>query len=159
MISELFVENKKAPPQTKIFLSQSYYNWQILIAIFWISIGVYFLFTKYWIFGIVFILYILFRMKDIPKFLKLVKRDRIQIELSVKGISLKGGRSISWSSISEDKVILESNHSAPWNAYEYLTFTAKSRKFKIFVNHLDTSSSRLEYLLKIYRKRSEKEKN
>ncbi len=61
MISELFVENKKAPQQTKIYLSKNYYYWQILIAIFWISIGGYFLFPKYWILGILFVfLYIIY---------------------------------------------------------------------------------------------------
>ncbi len=48
---------------------------------------------------------------------------------------------------------------SPWNAPEYLTFKARSREFKIFINNLDTNSSRLEYLLKIYRKRNEEEKN
>ncbi len=103
--------------------------------------------------------YILFTFRDIPKFLKLVKSNRIQIELSNKGISIEGRRPISWNSISEEKVIIEPYMASPWNAPEYLTFKARSREFKIFINNLDTNSSRLEYLLKIYRKRNEEEKN
>jgi len=159
MISELFVENKKAPLQTKIYISKSYYYWQIALAIFWIAVGVYFLFAVHWIIGVVVILYMLLTMRGIPGYLKLVKENSIQIELSDKGIALEGRKAISWGAISKDQIINEANHASPWNPNEYLTFTARSKEFKIFLNHLDTNSSRLEYLLKIYRKRSEKKKN
>ena len=159
MTSEIFVENKRAPQQTKIYLSRLYYYWKILTAIFWIAIGSYFLFTRYWIFGILFVLYILFAYRRIPKHLKLLKDNNIQIELSNKGISLYGGKTISWNSISQERIMIEPQYTSQWNPPEYLTFKAKSQDFKILVNPLDTSSTRLEYLLKIYRKRSEKVKN
>ncbi len=156
MISELFVENKKAPQQTKIYISESYYYRQIALAIFWIAVGVYFLFAVHWIIGVVVILYMLLAMRGIPRYLKLAKENSIQIELSDKGIALEGRKAISWEAISNDQIINEANHTSPWNPDEYLTFTAGSEEFKVFLNHLDTNSSRIEYLLKIYRKRSEK---
>ena len=55
--------------------------------------------------------------------------------------------------------MIEPQYTSQWNPPEYLTFKAKSQDFKILVNPLDTNSTRLEYLLKIYRKRSKKVKN
>lgn len=158
MISELFVENKKAPQRVKIYLSKSYFYKQIISVIIWVSIGVYAFLMLNKILGVLLILYIFFSIKEIVKNFNLIKKNKVQLELSEKGISLEGQKIINWNSILEEKVIVKPNYGNPWNSYEYLTFKAKSKKYKILINHLDISILNLEYFLKIYRKRSANEK-
>ncbi|SOS56039.1 hypothetical protein [Tenacibaculum finnmarkense] len=153
MISELFEENKKAPSETIVRLSKSYYFWQIVLFLFWISIAIWIIFLGSKIFGILLVCLAMYNIKDIFKVFSIIKNNSIQMTLSSKGISLYDGKTLSWNSIKDDKIIVEPDYITSAISEEYLTFKINHNEKKIFINNLDINSLRLEYLLKIYRNR------
>ncbi|MFD2561436.1 hypothetical protein [Aquimarina rubra] len=75
--------------------------------------------------------------------------------LSEEGISYKGARIKKWSEIKNEDIIFEPS-STGRKSYYYLSYDHRNRNEEILINELDISTQRLEYLLKIYRKRSQK---
>lgn len=153
MLSDLFEENKKAPSETIVRLSKSYYYWQIVLFLFWISIAIILIFLDLKIFGFLLACLVMYNMKNIFKVFSIIKNNSIQMTLSSKGISLCDGKTLSWNSIEDDKIIVKPNYGALAISKEYLTFKINQNEKKIFINNLDITSLRLEYLLKIYRNR------
>jgi len=158
MTSKLFEANKKAPRETIIHLSKTYYIWKAFVNLIWVCLGILMLLTTYKIFGIALIIYILYQSIKLVKTFKILNKGRVQIRLSSEGISLQGGKLFAWSSINNENIIVEPNYTASAISKEYFSFDVNGSNKKIFLNNLDISSLRLEYLLEIYRKRSQKKK-
>ncbi|MBU2945437.1 hypothetical protein [Zobellia uliginosa] len=153
MLAGLFEENKKAPSQTIVRLSKSYYYWQIVLFLFWISIAIILIFLDLKIFGFLLACLVTYNMKDIFKVFSTIQNNLIQMTLSSKGISLCDGKTFSWNSIEDDKIIVKPNYAASVISKEYLTFKINHIEKEIFINNLDINSLRLKYLLKTYRNR------
>ncbi|MFD2561431.1 hypothetical protein [Aquimarina rubra] len=114
--------------------------------------GIYTFFSLSYFIGIGFIAISVYGIKS--KY-KLVKDRSIQLILSDAGISYKGTRIKKWSEIKNEDIVTEPNYSGGQLEY-YLKYDHRNGNEKILINVLDISTQRLEYLLKIYRKRNKK---
>ncbi len=84
------------------------------------------------------------------------KSPKILLKLSEKGITPQNSRLIKWSNIEKAEIIVKPNYSNSVIQKEYLIISSKQGKREVFINDLDITALRLEYLIKIYRNRFNK---
>ncbi|WP_298546360.1 hypothetical protein [uncultured Aquimarina sp.] len=152
MLESLFTENKKAPKETTIYYSKSNSRFYMLFSILFLGFGIYAFFSLSYLIGIGFITLSVYGIRNNRK---LIKDKSVQLTLSEEGISYKGARTKKWSEIINENIIFEPSSTGVKSQY-YLSYDHRNRNEKILINELDISTQRLNYLLKIYRKRSEK---
>ncbi|WP_299313574.1 hypothetical protein [uncultured Aquimarina sp.] len=152
MLESLFVENKKAPIKTVIYYSKSSSLFNVIFSILFLIFGIYVFFYLNYLIGIGFIAISVYGIRNNYK---LTKDNSVQLILSKEGIGYKGARIKKWSEIKNENIIFEPSSTGRKSQY-YLSYDHRNRNEKILINELDISTQRLSYLLKIYRKRSEK---
>lgn len=80
--------------------------------------------------------------------------NKIYLKLSNKGITLKDKTFVSWSQIQKTEFQNKNIHASSIINDEYLIINTSSRKIEVYINELNIGTQELNYLLKIYRKRS-----
>ncbi|WP_299211591.1 hypothetical protein [uncultured Aquimarina sp.] len=152
MLESLFVENKKAPKETKIYYSKPTSLFHMEFSILFLGFGIYSFFSLSYFIGIGFIAISVYGIRNNHK---LIKDRSVQLILSEEGIAYKGTRIKRWSEIKNEDIIFEPSSSGGRSEY-YLSYDYRNRNEKILINELDISTQRINYLLKIYRNRSQK---
>ncbi|WP_298311895.1 DUF308 domain-containing protein [uncultured Aquimarina sp.] len=155
MLESLFVENKKAPKETRIHYTKSNGIFYIIFSILFLGFGIYAFFYLSYLIGIGFIAISVYGIRENRK---LIKDTSVQLILSEEGITYKETRIKRWSEIKNEHIIFEPSPTGRKSQY-YLSYDHRNRNEKILINELDISPQRVEYLLKIYRKRSAKSVN
>jgi hypothetical protein len=121
---------------------------------FWILMGGVMIFFGQKVFGIILICFTVYQSRKLINVFSSLHKKSPQLTLSSVGISLYGKKPYSWNSIRNEKIIVEPNYSASAVTSEFLIFEVNGTEKKILISNLNTSSSNIEYLLKIYRKRN-----
>ncbi|GAA4277990.1 hypothetical protein [Aquimarina mytili] len=150
--------NSYAPDETIIKLSRT----KLLTEnILWSTLMILCLYSVYFnLYGLRYLallLFFLFLYGVYRNVKKAKKEPKIQLRLSNKGLTLKNGSFINWSEIKKMEVIVKPNYSSSIQQ-EYLVVSTNKGKMELYVNELNINSLRLEYLIKIYRKRFKKTK-
>ncbi len=150
--------NSYAPDETIIKLSRTKL---VTKNILWITLMIVCVYSVYFnLYGLRYLallLFFLFVYGVYQNVKKIKKEPKIQLRLSNKGLTLKNRSFINWSEIKKMEVIVKPNYSSSIQQ-EYLVVSTKKGKMEFYVNELNISSLRLEYLIKIYRKRFEEKK-
>ncbi|WP_101446094.1 hypothetical protein [Aquimarina sp. MAR_2010_214] len=98
---------------------------------------------------------IILSIYGIRSYYKSPKNENPRLILSDDGIVSNGSQVRKWSEIKNEDIIVKPSYSGRFGDY-YLSYDHKNGSEKIFINELDISTQKLNYLLKIYRKRSDK---
>ncbi|AXT59213.1 hypothetical protein D1816_02235 [Aquimarina sp. AD10] len=151
--------NSYAPDETIIKLSRT----KLLTEnILWSTLMIVCLYSAYFnLYGLRYLallLFFLFLYGVYQNVKKAKKEPKIQLRLSNKGLTLKNESFINWSEIKKMEVIVKPNYSSSIQQ-EYLVVNTNKDKTEFYINELNISSLRLEYLIKIYRKRFDKKQN
>ncbi|WP_299895255.1 hypothetical protein [uncultured Aquimarina sp.] len=152
MLGSLIEENKKAPEKTVIYFSRSRSLFIIIFCVLLICFGIYVFFKiNYFLALALFIGAAI----GIHRNLKLYKDQRPQLIISDKGITNNKGKFRSWSGIKNEEIVPKANYHHDRSG-NYLTYYYHNRIEKMSIDELDIGIGKLNYLLRIYRKRSQK---
>ncbi|MDY8137271.1 hypothetical protein [Aquimarina sp. 2201CG5-10] len=152
MLESLFVENKKAPKETIIYYSKRYKVFNLIVSILLLGFGIYVFFYHNYYLGTGIVILSIYGIRN---YHKSPKNDVPQLILSEEGIIFNGKRIRKWSEIKNEDIIVKPSYSGGQGEY-YLSYDHKNGNEEIFINELNISTQKLNYLLKIYRNRSEK---
>ncbi|GGA85291.1 hypothetical protein GCM10008015_27560 [Flavobacterium palustre] len=156
MLKSLFEENTKAPEETIISLSKSYSYFQIFGGIVYIVLCLVAIFSNfsvsYKILCFLILIYLTYALYSNVKESK--TESKVCLKLNDKGIQIKSNKFITWSKIETFEFISRPNYSSSSQSKDYLVLNTSNGKEEIFLNELNISSQKLNYLLKIYKNRS-----
>ncbi len=152
MLESLFVENKKAPEETIIYYSKTHKAFNLIVSILLLGFGIYAFFYHNYYLGIGIIVLSIYLISN---YNKSPENDTPQLILSKQGIISNGNRIRKWSEIKNEDIIVKHSYSGGRGEY-YLSYDHKNGNEEILIDELNISTQKLSYLLKIYRKRSEK---
>ncbi|WP_299603196.1 hypothetical protein [uncultured Aquimarina sp.] len=152
MLGSSFEENKKAPEKTVIYFSRSRSLFIIIFCVLLICFGIYVFFKINYFLAIA--LFIGAAI-GIHRNLKLYKDQRPQLIISDKGITDNKGKFRSWSAIKNEEIVPKARFYND-SSGDYLIYDYHNRNEKISIDELDIGIGKLNYLLRIYRKRSQK---
>ena len=152
MFESLFAENKKAPKETIVYYSKANRLLHQIFSILLIGFGIYVFFYHNYYIGIGIIVLNIYGNSN---YHKSPKNRTPQLIISDDGIASKGNLIRKWSEIKNEDIIVKPSYSGGFSEY-YLSYDHKNGNEKIFINELDISTQKLNYLIKIYRNRSEK---
>lgn len=154
MIKSLFEKNAKAPEETIIGLSKGYGYFQIFGGICYLIICLFLLFySESKVYKSIFFFILLYFCFAFYSMMKNSKIDsKIKLKINNKGIQIEK-RFISWSKIENFDFISRPNYSSV-SSSDYLVIYTINGKEEVFLNELNISAQKLNYLLKMYQRRS-----
>ena len=156
MLKSLFEEITKAPEETIISLSKGYNYFQIFGGIIYIIlclIAIFSSFPRYYkILCFLILIYLSYALYSNIKNTK--TEPKICLKLNDKGIQIRNNRFIKWSKIETFEFVSRPNYSSSSISKDYLVINTSNGKVEIFLNELNISSQKLNYLLGIYKNRS-----
>ncbi|RZS93132.1 hypothetical protein [Aquimarina brevivitae] len=147
--------NRYAPNETVIKISKVKLLTESGLNVFLSFLCLYFAFSN--LFGLRYLsllLLFLFSYTSYHNIKKYKQEPKVQLRLSNKGLIPKNEFLITWSEILNIKVTVKPNYTS-WVQKEYLVVNTNNSKMEFFINDLDITALRLEYLIKIYRNRFE----
>ena len=155
MLKKLFEENSKAPKETIITGTKTYNYSQLFGSCIYLIISTYLFFQSTAIvYKIILILICGYLVYVNCLNLKAEsKKTKIRLKIDANGIYITSGKIINWSEIEKFEIISKPNYSSS-SSEDYLILFMKNYKEEIFLNELNISNQKLNYLLKIYKNRN-----
>lgn len=154
MLKNLYEKRNEIAKDTIIYYSKSYNYFQIFGGLFWIGAGLFVLLldvTKFY--KVVIILILLYISYALYTNIKSYQtKSKIKLIINDKGIMIEK-RFLSWSKIQSFEFISKPDYSTTIPKVYLLIHTTYGEE-EIFINELDITSEKLNFLMGIYQNRS-----